>query len=156
MNWNRGLILALSLLLAACTSDPRYTRDLRASSGGKKPSGRVSAAPKQPAGEFRVNQVLKGSASWYGPKFHGRPTASGEIFDMDDMTAAHKTLPLGTWVQVTNTANGRKVEVKVNDRGPFAGNRILDLSREAARRLDFIQAGVTDVEIRILTLPVNK
>jgi rare lipoprotein A len=70
-----------------------------------------------------------GIASWYGRDFHGRPTSSGEIYDMNLLTAAHKTLPLPTWVEVTNVSNGRRVIVKVNDRGPFVGDRIIDLSQ---------------------------
>jgi rare lipoprotein A len=78
--------------------------------------------------------VQYGVASWYGEKFHGNPTASGEIYDMYQLTAAHKTLPLGTYVMVTNTENNRSVQVKVNDRGPFVKGRLIDLSYAAARR----------------------
>ena len=100
-----------------------------------------------------MNQTFRGGASWYGPGFHGKQTASGEIFNENALTAAHRELPLGTWVQVKNLANNRKVEVLINDRGPFKSGRILDLSKDAARRLGFLEAGTADVEIRILTLP---
>jgi len=96
---------------------------------------------------------MRGNASWYGPGFHGRKTASGEVFDMDALSAAHRELPFGTWLQVRNLANDRRVELRINDRGPFKEGRILDLSREAARRLGCLEAGVAEVEIRILTLP---
>lgn len=94
--------------------------------------------------------VERGLASWYGGKFHGRPTASGEIFDQDGLTAAHRKLPLGTVIEVRHLGNGRTVRVRVNDRGPFIRGRILDLSRGAARALDMVREGVARVEIRIL------
>jgi rare lipoprotein A len=93
----------------------------------------------------------KGIASWYGTKFHGRKTSSGEVYDMYAMTAAHKTLPLPTYVEVTNLSNGRRVIVKVNDRGPFHGNRIIDLSYSAATKLGIIANGTGMVEVRALT-----
>jgi len=92
----------------------------------------------------------RGIASWYGKKFHGKPTSSGEIYDMHAMTAAHKTLPLPTDVRVTNLRNGKSIIVKVNDRGPFVDNRIIDLSLSAARKLDMISAGTTFVEVETL------
>ncbi len=94
-----------------------------------------------------------GVASWYGPGFHGRPTASGEAFDMDAMTAAHRTLPLGTRVEVTVLATGRRTRVRVNDRGPFVDDRVLDVSRAAARRLGFLQDGTARVRIRVVEPP---
>ena len=92
----------------------------------------------------------QGPASWYGNPFHGRKTANGETYDMNEMTAAHKELPLGTRVEVTNLSNGRKVVVRINDRGPFHGNRVLDLSRAAAQELGTLNAGVAQVQIRAL------
>jgi rare lipoprotein A len=89
----------------------------------------------------------KGVASWYGKKFHGKPTSSGEIYDMHEMTAAHKALPLPTRARVTNLTNGKSVIVKVNDRGPFVGNRIIDLSYSAAKQLDMITSGTALVEV---------
>jgi rare lipoprotein A len=93
-----------------------------------------------------------GLASWYGGDdgFNGKPTSSGEIYDDSKMTAAHRTLPLGTWVEVENTANGRRARVRINDRGPFVAGRILDLSRAAARDLDAIGPGVIPVRITVL------
>jgi len=93
----------------------------------------------------------KGIASWYGKKFHGRRTSSGETYDMYAMTAAHKTLPLPTYVEVTNLANGKKIIVKVNDRGPFHDNRLIDLSYTAAKKLDIISKGTGMVEVRAIT-----
>jgi len=91
--------------------------------------------------------VDRGIASWYGPGFHGNLTASGEPYDMDTLTAAHKTLPFGTVVEVRNLDNGRSVRVKINDRGPFVRGRIIDLSREAARRIGMIGPGTARVEL---------
>jgi rare lipoprotein A len=88
-----------------------------------------------------------GVASWYGKKFQGKPTSSGEIYDMHEMTAAHKTLPLPTRVRVTNLKNGRSVIVKVNDRGPFIDNRIIDMSYSAAKKLDMVTNGTALVEV---------
>jgi len=90
----------------------------------------------------------RGVASWYGPDFHGKRTASGEAYDMYAMTAAHKTLPVPCYARVTNLANGRSVIVRVNDRGPFVGNRIIDLSYTAAARLDMLRSGTAFVEVR--------
>jgi len=92
-----------------------------------------------------------GVASWYGKKFHGKPTSSGAIYDMHAMTAAHKTLPLPTRARVRNLKNGRSVIVMINDRGPFIDNRIIDLSYAAATQLDMIRAGTALVEIEVLT-----
>jgi rare lipoprotein A len=93
----------------------------------------------------------RGVASWYGQKFHGRLTSNRELYDMHGLTAAHKTLPLPTYVQVTNLTNGKSVIVRVNDRGPFVSNRIIDLSYAAARRIDMIDTGTSLVEVRALT-----
>ena len=89
-------------------------------------------------------------ASWYGGNFNGRKTANGEIYNMDEMTAAHKTLPFGTRVRVTNTRNGDSVDVRINDRGPFVGGRIIDLSRAAASDIGMTNTGVAPVKIAIL------
>lgn len=91
-----------------------------------------------------------GQASWYGPGFHGRTTASGERFDMNAMTAAHRTLPFGTMVEVSNLETNRSVTVRINDRGPFVDGRIIDVSRAAAAELDMITSGVARVRLRLL------
>lgn len=90
-------------------------------------------------------QTITGSASWYGGQFHGRKTANGERYDMNELTAAHKTLPFGTRVRVENLATGQAVVVRINDRGPFAPGRVIDLSRAAAERIGLIRAGVAPV-----------
>jgi len=97
-----------------------------------------------------------GLASWYGGKFHGRLTASGEVFDTNSFTAAHKTLPFGTIVRVTNLGNGKSVVVRINDRGPFIKGRIIDLSRAAANAIGMIGTGVARVKLDILYVGDNK
>jgi rare lipoprotein A len=95
--------------------------------------------------------VERGVASWYGPTFHGESTSIGEQYDMYGMTAAHKTLPLPAYARVTNLRNGKSVVVRINDRGPFAKNRIIDLSYTAAAKLDMLKDGTTLVEVRVVT-----
>ncbi|MGE0475087.1 MAG: septal ring lytic transglycosylase RlpA family protein [Nitrospirales bacterium] len=97
-----------------------------------------------------TDQSLRGVASWYGPSFHGKPSASGEPYDMWAMTAAHRTLPFGTIVQVESVATGKTVAVRINDRGPFIRGRIIDLSYAAARELSMIGRGTEDVVLTIL------
>jgi rare lipoprotein A len=108
------------------------------------------ATPPLPA---RVGLEETGNASWYGNPYHGRPTASGEIYDMRDLTAAHRTLPMGTRLMVTNLDTGQAVEVRVNDRGPFVDGRILDLSYAAASVLGAVGPGVIPVRLRVIALP---
>lgn len=98
----------------------------------------------------------KGIASWYGPDFHGQPTSGGEIYDMHGLTAAHKTLPIPTWVEVRNLENNKRVIVRVNDRGPFVGDRIIDLSYRAALDLDMVRAGTARVEVRAIGTPPGR
>jgi rare lipoprotein A len=95
--------------------------------------------------------VERGTASWYGPGFHNASTSLGEPYDMYAMTAAHKTLPIPAYAEVTNLRNGRKVVVRINDRGPFVGDRIIDLSYTAAAKLDMLTAGTAPVEVRVIT-----
>ncbi len=94
--------------------------------------------------------MLAGVASWYGPGFHGRLTANGERYDMNGMTAAHKTLKFGTKVRVTNKNNGKSVVVRINDRGPYAGKRIIDLSKGAANAIGMIASGTASVSVEVL------
>ncbi len=160
----RVLALLLLLLPAACSRMPE--RD----GGPARPPVDIASIPDAvpqhvPRSRYgnpdsyrvfgRTYHVLKdargfrqrGIASWYGSKFHGRRTSSGEPYDMYAMTAAHKTLPLPTWVRVTNLENGRSVVVKVNDRGPFHEGRIIDLSYTAAAKLGILARGTAPVEI---------
>jgi rare lipoprotein A len=95
-------------------------------------------------------KVIRGQASWYGPGFHGKKTASGKIFDQGKLTAAHKTIPLGTKAKVTNLQNGNTVEVQINDRGPYIGQRVIDVSHAAANALGFVDSGLTLVRVELL------
>lgn len=106
------------------------------------------AAPSKPTGDVRV-----GVASYYADKFHGRKTASGERFDQTDLTAAHKTLPFGTRVRVTNLKTGKSVVVRINDRGPYVKGRAIDLSRRAAKRLKMVKSGLARVAIEVVSRP---
>ena len=110
-------------------------------------AGSLGCATTGPLAGGRAEEV--GMASYYGRAHEGRRTASGEVFDMNGMTAAHRTLPFGTRVRVTNLANGRETVVRINDRGPFRRGRILDVSYAAARRLGFIGRGVAKVRVRV-------
>lgn len=100
--------------------------------------------------DYQLGYREEGLASWYGKDFHGRPTASGEIYNMFGLSAAHQSFPLGTLLLVSDIKTGRKVKVKVNDRGPFIGNRILDLSYGAAKRLGIVEVGVAKVQLEII------
>ena len=102
-----------------------------------------------------VGDEFSGRASWYGPDFHGKLTSSGEVYDMNEMTAAHKTLPMNTIVQVTNKENGRTTVVRINDRGPFVETRIIDLSKEAATRLGIVGKGTAMVTLKVLGFGQN-
>ena len=125
------LLLALAALSTAC-SPPA----LRGGSGGRPP--------------------IEGEASWYGAQLEGLKTASGEPFDPSALTAAHRTLPFGALVKVTNLENGRSVVVRVNDRGPFAHQRLIDLSRAAAEQLGFLKQGHARVTVEVLELPERR
>jgi rare lipoprotein A len=152
--------MAAAGLLSACASQP-HTASVRQGghSGGSKAtmtaSGAKIGAPYQidgvwyyPREDPHYDKV--GIASWYGPGFDGKPTATGEIYDMNALTAAHTTLPLPTNVEVTNLENGRSLVLRVNDRGPFVGDRVIDVSRRAAQLLGFFQQGTTQVRVRAL------
>jgi len=127
----------------------------RIDSWGDEPAYKVGTPYKingkwyYPAVDYQYNET--GIASWYGPGFHGKKTANGEIFDQNKISAAHKTLPMPSIVKVTNLENGLVLEnVRVNDRGPFAGDRIIDLSKKAAEKLGFMKNGVAKVRVEIL------
>jgi rare lipoprotein A len=114
--------------------------------------GRKASRPATPNAPKTVRKgwSQEGIASWYGVPYHGRKTASGEVYDMYQMTAAHKTLPFGVVVEVRNKTNARKVEVRVTDRGPFVKGRIIDLSRAAAEAIELIGPGTAPVKIKVI------
>jgi rare lipoprotein A len=103
----------------------------------------------------KIGSTETGIASWYGVPYHGRPTASGEIFDMEKLTAAHRALPFQTWVEITNLSNGKRVDVRITDRGPFVRGRVIDLSMAAARQIDMVRAGTARVRLKIIQAPVT-
>lgn len=153
--------IALTLVLAGCATS-RGTGP--APSTEVKPVAKPEAGPEaMPEAKPETKPEAKpesspsagqtGEASWYGEPHHGRPTASGETYDMHQLTAAHPTLPLGTRVAVTNLKNGRAVEVRINDRGPHVPGRIIDLSFAAAQQLGAVSSGTIPVRIRVLSLP---
>ncbi|HXP83093.1 MAG TPA: septal ring lytic transglycosylase RlpA family protein [Bryobacteraceae bacterium] len=117
--------------------------------GSRKSSAHLPAPP-QPA---RTGSTETGVASWYGHPYHGRPTASGEIYDMEKFTAAHRSLPFETWLEVTNLSNGKHVEVRVTDRGPFVDGRIIDLSHAAAQEIDMVRTGTARVRLKVIAPP---
>jgi rare lipoprotein A len=117
----------------------------------KHPAAAVPVPPRAVTGEIRDGET--GLASWYGHPYHGRPAANGEIYDMEKLTAAHRTLPFGTWVRVVNLGNGQTVDVRITDRGPFVESRIIDLSHAAAVAIALIGPGVAHVRLDILSVP---
>ncbi|MEL6380280.1 MAG: septal ring lytic transglycosylase RlpA family protein [Pseudomonadota bacterium] len=152
-----AVFLSLLLLAAGCASGPSASGPSASGEGasaGIRPHKKIGSPyvidGRRYVPAVNTRYVEEGVASWYGPKFHGRPTANGEMFDMTALTAAHRTLPLPSIAEVTNLRNGKKVVVRINDRGPFARDRIIDLSRAAARKLDFIDQGTTRVRVRYL------
>ena len=134
ISWTRGnsrqllcaMSLGLGMLLGACSWVPKGTAQLD------------------------VGIEDRGVASWYGESFHGKQAANGELFDMEALTAAHRTLPLGSVVRVVNLANGKHLHVRINDRGPYVNNRILDLSRGAAARLGMKEGGLSVVRVQLV------
>jgi len=104
----------------------------------------------------RIGSSETGVASWYGVPYHGRRSASGEIYDMEKLTAAHRDLPFQTWVEVTNLANGKQVNLRITDRGPFVQGRIIDVSMAAARQLDMMRSGTARVKLKVIAAPVNQ
>src|SRR5262249_32528359 len=151
---NRVLsILAAALCLAAnvgAATVPNHQQPQVKPSAIPVAAKAVKTAPKsQKIAKAEQKPYQVGSASWYGKQFHGKTTASGEDFDMFELTAAHRKLPLGTFVKVTNLKNGKWVIVRINDRGPYVGDRIMDLSYSAARMLNF-RDGVERVRIDLI------
>ena len=118
--------------------------------GGDTNIQKTNTAPEGRKKKRAAKHNLNGTASWYGPRFHGKKTASGEIYDQNKLTAAHKTVPLGSKARVTNLDNGNAVEVEINDRGPFIEGRIIDLSRAAARALGFVESGTAPVRVELI------
>lgn len=156
--------VALAIFLSGCAETQFLVSGAKRMSGStdltKKTAGtegkykvgdpyKINGVWYYPKANFSYNET--GIASWYGPQFNGRPTANGETFDMNAISAAHRTLPLPSIVRVTNLSNGRSLKVRVNDRGPFAHGRIIDMSRRGAQLLGFEKAGTAKVRVEILS-----
>ncbi len=160
-------LVGVGALLAACSGNPELAPKFSEAEYGKASPRVVHGRKKVPdgGGRYMVGKPYRvagrtyipqdnpegytatGTASWYGANFHGRKTANGEVYDMGDLSAAHPTLPLPSYVRVTNLGNGRSVVVRVNDRGPFSRNRVIDVSSETAAMLDFKRAGTAKVQV---------
>ncbi len=155
-------ILAFSITISACSSSVRFSNSANASNSDRPSKKTIHSdniiddrtklsKDNQDFDNNPENLVFRGKASYYSDEFDGRQTANGEIYDSDLLTAAHRTIAFGTIIKVTNLKNGKEVIVKINDRGPFKGDRIIDLSRAAAEQLGMIKDGVIDVECEILS-----
>ena len=156
MMWFRTACLMLGLLLAGCAETTYVVEQSKAVSGNTTPRTpykvgnpyQVNGVWYYPAVDYNYDQT--GIASWYGPGFVGHATANGEEYDQDALTAAHKTLPMPTLVRVTNLENGRQIQIRINDRGPFVNDRIIDLSRRGAQLLGMINNGTAKVRVQIM------
>lgn len=158
------LVITVSLLgltVSGCANDGKLSTVTSASN--KKSTGRVdkkSYSYTVRGKQYHVNSSVKkyskvGIASWYGADFHGGKTANGERYNQYALTAAHKTLPLGSIVRVENLSNGKKVTVRINDRGPFIAGRIIDLSKAAAKKIDMHDDGITKVRVTLIKVASN-
>ena len=151
------VVSSAAMLLVGCGEKKRVSTRVPT----PPPISTPSAPTPEPSSTPEVSQddnrtaiyAETGLASWYGPPYHNRKAANGEIYDMHQLTAAHKTLPLNSIVRVTNVATGKSVVVRINDRGPFIGTRIIDLSYAAARAIDVWRAGVAKVRVEVLESP---
>lgn len=151
----RGTVIVICSLILACSSSPRFVGNSRGGSIDSSGSNRATRTSSSSSGTVRTSSgkillTLEGVASYYADDFHGKLTSNGETFNMDDLTAAHRTFPFGTRIKVTNLANQKTVVVRVNDRGPFIDGRIIDLSRGAAKEIGSIQTGTTRVRLEVL------
>lgn len=163
MQWSRLAILALAGLLVAACAD----RGRSSPTSSTQPSSTVTTSAAKAKGSYKIGNPYQvagiwyypkedptydetGIASWYGPGFHGKQTANGESYDQNELTAAHQTLPMPTFVRVTNLENGRSIVVRINDRGPFVNGRIIDMTRRGAQLLGFIGQGTARVRVQIV------
>ena len=144
---NRILISLLILMLYSCTASPRYnsSTDNKVTNNNTKKSSKTNKSTVN-----RNKKEYKGISSWYGKDFHGNLTANGEVYDMYGISAAHKEFPLNTWARVTNLDNDKSIILRINDRGPYVGERILDCSYGAAKKLDFLDKGTANVKKNII------
>jgi rare lipoprotein A len=135
-------VALVAFLLAGCVHHRRTSR-------------RIPPPPPPPSGIPSVGYTETGIASWYGHPYHGRPAADGEIYDMETLVAAHRTMPFNTWVRVVNLKNDKSVEVRIIDRGPFIDGRIIDLSHAAATAIGMIVSGTAEVRVEVIRTPAT-
>jgi rare lipoprotein A len=155
-----ALVIALGIVaLSGCAHKHTARRvpapPRPAPSDRSTPTRSTEAARSARTPAVSPDYVETGKASWYGHPYHGRAAANGEIYDMEKMTAAHRTLPFDTWVRVVNLANEKAIDVRITDRGPFVGNRIIDLSHAAAREIGLIGPGTAEVRVEVVSVPEN-
>lgn len=152
--WLRVLVAVMAgLALAGCATSPRFATKSTPPSpmgGNATESSKSEGSKPSRNSSGKVLLTLEGIASYYADAYHGKKTSNGETFDMNDLTAAHRTFPFGTKVRVTNLENKQSVIVRINDRGPFKEERIIDLSLAAARELDLIKSGTARVKLEVL------
>jgi rare lipoprotein A len=139
MKWAFALLLA-AVVLSGCAHKKKHVR---------------AVPPSAPMASVQPGYREVGRASWYGHPYHGRPAADGEIYDMETMVAAHRTLPFNTWVRVYDLDNNKTVEVRIIDRGPFVDGRIIDLSHAAARAIDMVGPGTANVRMEVIAVPAG-
>lgn len=134
-------VIGFSIIITSCGTTFRFKENV----------------PENTEDTFKTGKIIEqGVASWYGSKFHGNLTANGEIYNMHELTAAHRTLPFGTILKVKNLDNGKSVKVRINDRGPYAKNRIIDLSKKAATKIGMINTGTANVSLVLLEGEINE
>lgn len=146
------LLILVTILINfySCTGAPRYAGSSTPKNSKQKRERKISSPKRGENNKVKHRKVMKGVSSFYAEDFHGKLTANGEVYDMYGVTAAHKTLPLNTVCRVTNLSNNKSLILRINDRGPYIAGRILDCSYGAAKKLDFIQQGTTDVKIEVI------
>jgi len=147
----KNCIIIFNLLILSCSVAPRYN-----STQSTTNSYNLESNSNKKVDYKKYKKTYYGVSSWYGPNFHGKLTANGEVFDMYGVTAAHKKLPLNTVAKVTNTDNGKSVILRITDRGPFVKGRVLDCSMGAAKKLGFYTLGTANVKIEIIELGDNE
>ena len=146
----------LIVFFIGCSSSPRYVTGKASPIKKVNNSNKNLKTKKNNQSEIKHRRIMKGVSSFYAEDFHGKLTANGEVYDMYGVTAAHKTLPLNTVCRVTNLKNDKSLILRINDRGPYIKGRILDCSYGAAKKLDFVNQGTTDVKIEVIEWGDNK
>jgi len=145
-----NILILILIILKGCYSSPRYATGSKNTKTSKKSKSVALSKTVKSKKNVKHRKVMTGVSSFYAEDFHGKLTANGEVYDMYGVTAAHKTLPLGTVCRVTNLENNRSLILRINDRGPYIKGRILDCSYGAAKKLDFIRQGTTKVKIEVM------